>query len=75
MPRSNKDIDPAFFQIGTTGKDSIVQGMFIPSLANKAATYMKIAVHYVSVYLKNMRANDLLTRIMTEEAAIEIHQY
>eukprot|EP00957_Ditylum_brightwellii_P195730 14912309-Ditylum_brightwellii.AAC.1 len=72
MPRSGKDINPAFFQFGTTRKESTVQGMCIPSLANRAATYGKIAVQYVSKYLKNMRANDLLPRIITKEAAAEI---
>eukprot|EP00957_Ditylum_brightwellii_P166383 12665715-Ditylum_brightwellii.AAC.1 len=75
MPRGGNTEESAFFQVGITRKENTIQGMCIPSLANLAPTYARMAVHYVVACLKKIKGEDLLFRVITEEASFESQQF
>eukprot|EP00957_Ditylum_brightwellii_P023898 1801916-Ditylum_brightwellii.AAC.1 len=55
MPRGSNTKESAFFQVGITRKENTIQGMCVPSLANLAPTYARMAVHYVVACLKKSK--------------------
>eukprot|EP00957_Ditylum_brightwellii_P020000 1509625-Ditylum_brightwellii.AAC.1 len=75
MPRSVSSSQPASLLSGWVRRENTVQGMCIPSLANIAPTYARMAVHYVVACIKKLKGEDLLSRVITKEASVESQQF
>eukprot|EP00957_Ditylum_brightwellii_P038591 2917560-Ditylum_brightwellii.AAC.1 len=75
MPRNNSDSASAFHQVWKVQRESKIQAICIPSIAEIAPVYGRIAIHYVNVVVKELGGEAYLDRILTPEGSIEITQY